>query len=107
MSEREARIARNESLSREVNESIEYVSGRRTGPVTMLCECGRIDCEARIAISIREYEEVRTDGRRFAVVSEHVLPDVEEIVARTDRFVVVQKVAGTSTEVAEDLNPRD
>src|SRR6266487_5457787 len=79
MSEREARIARNEAVSREINEGIE--DARPTDPgdyLRMVCECGRPDCSSLIAISLREYESVRADPRTFAVDHAHIRPEVEE-----------------------------
>jgi hypothetical protein len=106
MSEREERVARNEAISREINEGIERAVGSREGYVRMTCECGLSDCQALVAISIGEYEVLRSDPRRFAVVRDHVMADVEEAVSVTDRFVVVQKREGTPAEVSEDLDPR-
>jgi hypothetical protein len=106
MNDREERIARNEAVSREANEAIEDTRRARPGPMTMICECGRTECEAAIRISVRDYEKLRTDPRRFAVARGHEFPDVERIVQEADWFVVVEKVEGTSAAVAEDLDPR-
>jgi hypothetical protein len=35
-----------------------------------------------------------------------VIPDVEEVVDRTDRFVVVTKREGTPLDIAIDTDPR-
>ena len=109
MTDREARLATNETIARDINEGIEEALAARSeeGFVRMVCECGHLDCERVVAISIEEYERVRADGSRFVVVEEHVIPDVEDIVDRTDRFVVVQKREGTPSEVAEATDPRD
>jgi hypothetical protein len=107
MSEREARIARNEAFSREINEGIE--NARPATPVDyirMVCECGRPDCSSVIAISIQEYEAVRADPRSFVVQHAHVSPDVEEPVRTTDRFVVVRKREGTPATIAVEEDPR-
>jgi len=107
MSEREARIARNEAVSREINEGIE--DARPTDPgdyLRMVCECGRPDCSSLIAISLREYESVRADPRTFAVDHAHIRPEVEEPVRTTGRFVVVRKREGTPATVAEEEDPR-
>jgi hypothetical protein len=107
MGEREARVARNEATSREMNEKIEKAHPRSPNEYfRIVCECGRGDCTHLIAISIPEYEEVRSDARHFAVVTEHVMPDVEDIVRETDRFTVVCKREGTPAEIAEDEDPR-
>ena len=109
MSDREARIAKNEAIVREMNEGIEEAKASRTpeGDAPMMCECGNLDCELLITITVSEYEDVRQNARRFVVVKDHVIPDVERVVAETERFDVVEKVEGTSAEVAEASDPRD
>ena len=109
MTDRETRIARNEAIARDINEGIEeaMASLSTEGYTRMLCECGLSDCERKVAISVAEYERTRSDPRRFIVVKEHVIPDVEDVVDETDRFVIVQKHEGTPAEVAEALDPRD
>jgi hypothetical protein len=105
---REERVARNESTSREINEGIElaHEGAVPTDHVRMVCECGQEQCDRLIAISIAEYERVRSDPRQFAVVRDHVMGDVERIVDETDRFVVVAKLKGTPTAVAIEEDPR-
>ena len=109
MSDREARIAKNEAIVREINEGIEEATASRTpeGDVRMMCECGNLDCELLIAITVSEYEDVRQNARRFVVVKDHVIPDVEQVVAETERFAVVEKREGTAAELAEESDPRD
>ena len=109
MTDREARVAKNEAVAREINEGIEEAMAAvsHEGYARMLCECGQADCERVIAISVAEYEEARRDARRFVIVKEHLIPDVERIVDETGRFVVVQKREGTPAEVAEATDPRD
>ncbi|HEX6206996.1 MAG TPA: hypothetical protein VF058_01425 [Actinomycetota bacterium] len=108
MDPREERVARNESTSREINEGIQeaHEDAGPTEQIRMLCECGHRTCERVIAITPAEYERVRSDGRRFAVVLDHVIPDVEEIVEETDRYVVVVKREGTPADVALEEDPR-
>jgi hypothetical protein len=106
---RAARITKNEVIAREINEGIEEAIASRTpeGHARMLCECGKPDCELLIAISVSEYEDVHRDARRFVVVKDHVIPEVERVVAETERFTVVEKREGTPAEIAEGSNPRD
>jgi hypothetical protein len=107
MSEREARVAKNEATSRDMNEKIEQAHPRSPDDYfRIFCECGRSDCERVIAIGILEYEEIRSDARQFAVVDGHVMPDVEDVVRNTERFTVVRKHEGTPAEVAEREDPR-
>ena len=107
MSGREERVARNEATSREINEGIEDAhAGSPDRQIRMICECGRDECERVIAITVTEYERIRTDPVRFAVTRAHVIPDVEEVVERTDRYVVVTKREGTPMDIAVDTDPR-
>lgn len=108
MSGHEERASQNESISRDINEGIErgHEGAVLTDHVRMVCECGKESCDRLIAISVAEYEGVRSDPRRFAVVRDHVLADLEDVVRETDRFVVVRKKEGIPAEVAEEENPR-
>ena len=108
MDEREARVARNESISREINEELEdaQASAGAETFLRLVCECGHEQCNRLLALTIREYEQIREDPRRFAVAKEHVMPDVELVVRETNRFTVVEKRPGTPAVVAEELDPR-
>jgi hypothetical protein len=107
--DREGRIAKNEAIAREINEGIEEAMSSKSADrsVRMLCECGRPECERVIAISLAEYEDARRDARRFVVVGEHVMPDIETVVEDTGRYVIVQKREGTPAEMADSTDPRD
>ena len=105
---REERVARNEAISREINEGIEESKTRDSseGHIRIVCECGRPDCSRKIAITLAEYQTVRGDSRTFAVVNDHLVPDLEIVVSETDRFIVVRKREGTPADVAESTDPR-
>ena len=109
VSSREERVARNESTTREINEGIEEAMASLSpeGYARMVCECGRSECELRIAISVAEYEDARRDGRRFVVASDHVIADVERVVNATERYTLVENREGTPAAVAEASDPRD
>ena len=107
MSAREERVAQNEASSREMNEQLEQAHEDAPGDYfRIICECGNLGCTRVIAISIPEYEAVRSDARLFAVLPDHVMPDVEDVVRGTDRFVVVRKDDGTPAEIVEREDPR-
>ena len=109
MTDREGRIAKNETISRQINEGIEEAMASLSpeGYVRMICECGLPDCEQLIAITVTEYEDARRDARRFVVRGDHVIPDVERVVSETERYTVVEKREGTPAAVAEVTDPRD
>ncbi len=106
MDSRAKQVARNESLFREVNERIEEIAETMFKPSHsgFFCECGDADCVELLELSVGEYEEIRSDPRRFVVKPGHELPDFERVVEQ-ESYYVVQKV-GDAGEVAESLDPR-
>jgi hypothetical protein len=106
MTERNDRLARNETLFRSVNERVEEVV--QPGPdelIDFLCECGDAECVEKVSLTRAEYEDVRLDATQFAVVPGHEITDIEDVVARTDRFIVVRKHPGESG-IARQTDPR-
>jgi hypothetical protein len=103
---REARIARNESLFREVNERVKEISDDASGDrIEFLCECGADDCAASISLSAEEYEQLRSDPLLFGVKPGHGIPDVEHVVAEDERFQVVRKFEDEA-RIARATDPR-
>ena len=104
--ERKHRIARNETIFREVNERIEEVSGNAPGEhVEFLCECGSRGCAEVVPLTRGEYESLRADPVLFAVLPGHQIPEVEVVVAENHRFLTVRKLA-EEQEIARETNPR-
>lgn len=105
---REERVARNEAGAREINEEIEesYGSHRLDTHLSVVCECGLEECDVFLNVTKSEYEDVRSDPRRFLIDRTHLIADVEDVVSETDRFTVVQKREGQPAEVAERTDPR-
>lgn len=101
-------MARNEAISREINEGIEggHASASRDLYLRIVCECGRATCERLIAITIAEYERIRSNPTHFAVNRDHVAPDVERVVDETERFVTVEKLPGVPAEIVREEDPR-
>jgi len=102
MGDRQERLARNEAAARDINERLEeaHDAGPSDSYVRLTCESGREFCDRVVAITITEYEEIRSDPLQFVVVRDHVIPDIERMVAETDRFVIVAKREGTPAAVA-------
>ena len=109
----EIRRARNEALFREVNERIEEVSrefaeedwDQKQEQLRLVCECGRQECTEMLEATVPEYEAVRSNPRRFLVLPGHEQTDIERVVERNSRFVVVEKFEDAS-EVAIEEDPR-
>jgi predicted ThiF/HesA family dinucleotide-utilizing enzyme len=104
-SEDKQRVAMNEATFRKVNEGME-VGQDPAGLLTFVCECGRLGCSKLIQLTRAEYEGIRGNPRRFAIVDGHELADVEVIVERHERYVVVEKNAGIESDIVERTDPR-
>ena len=108
MTDRQERLARNETLFRSVNERVEEVV--QPGPneeIDFLCECGDDNCVEKVTLTRRDYEQVRQDGAQFAVIPGHEIPEIENVIMRGegDRFLVVRKHPEESV-IAHETDPR-
>jgi hypothetical protein len=105
---RAERIAKNEASFRLINDRLE-AGMRRVAEtpelIPFICECGSRSCTDVVELSIEEYEAVRAHPDRFAVLPDHVFPEVETVVARHDRYVVVEKL-GLAGKISELTDPR-
>ena len=101
------RIARNETLFREVNERIEAGQWptERGEPVAFRCECGSLHCNRLVELTLDAYEQVRASPTRFVLVAGHEIPEIDRVVEREQGYVVVEKV-GEAAEAAEETDPR-
>jgi hypothetical protein len=88
------RLSANESVFREINEGIERGQwpGEEDSPISFRCECARLGCNELIELSIREYERVRSNPRRFIVLPGHERLDVEIVVERHHGYLIVEKL---------------
>jgi hypothetical protein len=99
---REIRLARNETLFREVNERIEDLAVTHADEdhiYEFLCECSNAHCDLRLSIPLSTYEQARADSTVFIVAPGHDLPEIEEVVLRGAGFQLVRKLA-------EETDPR-
>ena len=63
-----------------------------SGDGVFLCECLRPDCNALVELAPDEYEAVRADPSRFFVLPGHELPELEAVVERHERHLIVHRV---------------
>jgi hypothetical protein len=103
----EDRVARNESIAREVNEAIEHGRGPADvlAPVAFRCECGRLGCNKLIEVTMGDYERVRSHPRQFLIVNGHEQPEFETVVYAGEDYSVVEKQDEAGRE-AEARDPR-
>jgi hypothetical protein len=107
-SRRADRIARNESVFRTLNESLE-ASVHRGRPEDHLagfvCECGDPECEAVVRLDVPTYESIRQDAQLFVVVPGHEVSDVEDVVDGGEGYAVVRKHEEVA-DLVERTDPR-
>ena len=95
----------NETLFREINERVaaQVVEVRgEDESFVIACECGDMECTERLWVTPAEYEAIHADPAQFIVVEDHAVLDIEDIVSRNDRYVVVRKL-GLAGESATEL----
>src|SRR4051794_12638106 len=106
-------VAHTQATFRATNEQIEQIAisselGLGIGlgeEIAIACECGFQSCDARIPVTVTEYEAVRRIPTRFLVYPGHVLPDFERVVEQNARYMVVEKF-GEAGKVVIELDPR-
>jgi hypothetical protein len=103
---RAERVAKNQALTRALNEQISEAAARLTHPsdnpkpvVGFFCECGTKGCRERVQLTTAEYERIRLTASTFVVVPGHEIDSIEQVLERTPRFFVVQEF---DTEPAPD-----
>jgi hypothetical protein len=106
MRSEELRIAKTQSLFRDVNERIAE-SAEEVGlpQADLVCECADPECGHRIEAPLDDYERTRADGALFVVAPEHHVPDLEEVVESRPGYRIVEKLRAAGA-AARRLNPR-
>jgi hypothetical protein len=104
---KQRRAAANEATIRDVNEGIERGQwpGEEDSPVGFRCECARLGCNQLVELTVREYEAIRANPRRFVLVPSHEFPGVETVVEARPGYIIVEKL-DQAAEVAEQHDPR-
>jgi hypothetical protein len=87
--ERVLRMFANEQATRDRNEV--RLVGATAAAFVVHCECGAEDCDAMIDIPAGEYRGVRLADRRYIVKVGHEIPEIEETLATTQHYKIVEK----------------
>jgi hypothetical protein len=112
VSESLERLARNETLFREVNERIEYLAdvNERIGyhaegaTSEFVCECSNPECIETIELNLKAYERIRSNPTWFLLKSDHDISQIERVVSRDDGYAVVEKLI--LEEYMQETDPR-
>lgn len=101
------RVARTESLFREVNERIAEAA-RRFGAndAEFVCECSDPACTKRLSATLAEYERVRGDGATFLLALGHEDRRAESVVELDPGHEVVEKDDPDVAPLVRELDPR-
>jgi hypothetical protein len=108
---RPERQARNEGLVRLVNEQIDALDQQAEEQgwpppdrrFDFHCECGREGgCPAMVAMTLEEYDRVRSEDDRFALLPGHENPEIERVVERHEHFLIVDKKSQVEPLVEND-----
>jgi hypothetical protein len=103
-----AEEAAEQARRREANESIQdsMQSTGRWAANSFFCECSDPRCDRTVTATIQEYESVREWPTHFLVAANHENPEVECMISETERFAVVETLAGEASKVALRTDPR-
>jgi len=83
-------------LLREVNERIRQLGWK--GPPAratrdFVCECAADDCRRSLSLTRKEYERIRAQPSRFALLPGHECESSDRIVERQQHYVAVESLA--------------
>ena len=88
------RAAQNELVFRAVNDQIVEISGRfesLLSDIDVVCECANASCVGRIRLPASTFADIRHAGVDFIVLPGHERTDIEDVVERYERYLVVRK----------------
>jgi hypothetical protein len=97
-----AASARNRLVLPELNDRIAELVGEwnQTGVCLFICECSDQGCSEALEITAAEYERIRAGESHFVVFPGHEQPELERVVERSGRFVVVADPVPDGAEAA-------
>ncbi len=91
------RLVANEYRFREVNERLEADVREIADPeerIAFVCECSATSCRETVSLNLDEYGALRAVEGHFAIVTGHEILEIERVVQRADRYIVVEKLLG-------------
>jgi hypothetical protein len=100
------REARNEARFRTQNEWVETAGAAPKALLAFVCECGDGECGRTISLTAAEYESVRATSNRFAIALNHENPESEIVISESERFAVIDKIAGWGLRISRETDPR-
>jgi hypothetical protein len=77
-------------LFRAVNDRIRELKETTTGECEFVCECDDEACMHVMRMTVAEYDSARLDPAQFAVLPGHQRPASQNVLSRSERFVLVK-----------------
>ncbi len=99
--DRELRAAQNQMLFRSVNDRIRELGESSVAPAEFACECADDTCVEKIPLTRQQFVAIESDPNRFIVLRGHELPEVEDVVAERDGFLIVSMHGAAAAFVEE------
>ena len=94
MGSRDTRREQNQKLFRTGNERLSDALGGRlpeAARVPFLCECADEFCDARVEVTLPEWETVASEPNHFVMVPGHLRSEGEVVVGALEAYDVVRK----------------
>jgi hypothetical protein len=92
------RLTENEVLFRKANEEIQQAAKDYMAPseqkelmIEFYCECSNMNCRERVVMTPDQHIQTHVDPKRFVLKPGHETSDVEEILEKSDHYIVVKK----------------
>ncbi|HYY02669.1 MAG TPA: hypothetical protein VE736_02185 [Gaiellaceae bacterium] len=93
-------------MNREIEQVSEELGEGQHDRLEVLCECGQDGCSETLDLTVAEYDDAHAQRDRFVVAPGHEDEQIEHVVTRTERYLVVDKF-GEAERVAEAEERRD
>jgi hypothetical protein len=94
------------AVNREIERASEEVGERPQDQLTVVCECGQDGCSQTVDLTLAEYDQAHEQRDRFVVAPGHEDEELERVVERNERYLVVDKF-GEAERIAETEERRE
>lgn len=81
-------------------------SGKRRRKMVLVGAREERPTQNEALVTVAEYQAIRADPTRFAVLPGRELPEVESVVKRHPTYLVVEKREAEAREIARETDPR-
>jgi hypothetical protein len=83
----------------------DLVQDIKTTQISFYCECSDEKCRDRIMLTADEYLALHRTKKQFLMLPGHDIPTVENIIATTNEYIIVEKKEDPPETPNKTLNP--